>query len=256
MGVRIALCQIPANTGSVGTNLDRIMSTITQTKADIYVFPELFLTGYGTDYVPLKNDVEYALDKISLWCSENDIAIAVGSPAFVEGAIKNSLYFITQNKVVRYDKIYLAKFGIYCESMFVQGNKPAIAEFKGMKFGLSICYDLFFPEISRFYAMNGADVNICVAASAEPSKEYYEKIAPARSLENVMYTIFVNNIGKYGTTKMFGHSRLIGPLGNTISEADDREDIRCVYVDKEVIKNSRKIRRHMTDLRKDIDWKI
>lgn len=256
MGVRIALCQIPATTGSVGTNLDRIMSTITLTKADVYIFPELFLTGYGADYVPLRNDVEFALDKLSLWCSENDIAIVVGAPSYIDGAIRNSLYFITQDKTVRYDKMYLAKFGIYCECMFVQGSKPAMGEFKGMKFGLTVCYDLFFPEITRFYALNGADVNICIAASAEPSKEYFEKITSTRSLENVTYTIFVNNVGKFGNTKMFGHSRLIGPLGNTLSEADNTEDIRCVYVDKDVIKNSRKIRRHMTDLRKDIDWRL
>ncbi len=245
-----------SNTGDVGTNLDAVMNILNNTSADVYVFPELYITGYGADYRFLKDEVDVALDRMTLACCENDIAIAIGAPSYMEDSIRNSLYFITQNKRTRYDKLYLAKFGIYSEDAFEQGCRPAIAEFKNMKFGLSICYDIFFPEIFRFYALNGVDVNICASASAEPSREYFEKIAPARSLENVNYTIFINNIGKYGKTEMFGHSRLIGPLGDTISEADGKEDVRCVYVDKDVVENSRNIRRHLSDFRRDIDWNV
>jgi predicted amidohydrolase len=256
MSVKIAMCQVRSTVGDVGLNLDRILSTISQVNADVYVFPELFLTGYGADYGSLKEDVEMALNKLTLWCSEKDIAIAVGAPMYIKDTIRNSLYFVTQSSTIRYDKLYLAKFGIYSERVFRQGSRPVIAEFKGMRFGLSICYDIFFPEIFRFYAVNGADVNICISASAEPSREFFERVAPARSLENVIYTVFVNNVGAFGDTEFFGHSRLIGPIGNTVSEADEKECIKCVCVDGEVVRNARKIRTHMSDLRSDIDWHV
>ena len=115
---------------------------------------------------------------------------------------------------------------------------------------------MFFPEIYRCYATAGADVNICISASAETSKQFIERVLPARSLENVMYTIFVNNIGKYKETCFFGQSRLVGPLGNTLNEADQSDVVLCVYVDKAVIENAREERRHLADLRKDISWKI
>lgn len=256
MGVRIAICQVQSSIGNVGQNLDKILNVITQTKADVYIFPEMFLTGYGADYTSLEPEIQYAVDKISLWCIEMDIAIAYGTPTYCEKGVMDSLLFVTHSGTVQYNKIYLAKFGIYSEKELTPGDRPKIGTFKGMKFGLSICYDMFFPEIYRCYAIAGADVNICISASAETSKQFIERILPARSLENVMYTVFVNNIGKYKETRFFGKSRLVGPLGNTLNEADQSDVILCVYVDKAVIENAREERRHLADLRKDISWKI
>lgn len=254
MGVKIALCQVRPSVGEVGSNLKRIISVISQTAADVYIFPELFLTGYGAEYKDLEDDIQYAVDKLKIVCGEHDIAVATGVPSFDSDGMKNSLLFVTQNSIVRYDKLYPAKFGIYKEDMFSPGKRPAIAEFKGMKFGLSICYDLFFPEIFRHYAISGADATICISASADPSREYFERIAPARSLENVMYTIFVNNTGKCGNIRFFGRSRLMSPLGETISVMNDEDSVRCVYIDKAVVEHARKERRHLDDLRNDIDW--
>ena len=254
MGIRLALCQSRSSVGDVGSNLDRIMSIITQTKADVYVFPELFLCGYGAEYKSMECDIQYALDKIKIWCMENDIAVIVGAPSYDAFGMKNSLFFITQKETVRYDKLYLAKFGIYNEKEFIPGKRAMISEFKGMRFGLSICYDLFFPEIYRNYAMNGADVNICISGAAASSKPFFDRILPARSLENVIYTVFVNSIGEYNGNMFAGQSRLVGPLGNTLSETGDQDEVFCVYLDEDVVINARKDRHHLEDLREDIIW--
>jgi predicted amidohydrolase len=254
MGLKMAICQSKSAMGEVSTNLNRALSIISQTKADLYIFPELYLTGYGADYASLETDIQYALDKIRIRCMELDIAVAIGAPAYLPDGIRNSLYFITHEGTDRYDKLYLAKFGIYSEDAFVPGKIPVTSTFRDMKFGLSICYDVFFPEIYRNYAVSGADVNICISASAGPSREYLERILPARSLENVIYTVFVNNISDFGEQKFYGHSRLLGPLGNVLAETGDGEEIACVYVDRAVVDNARKERRHLADLRKDIHW--
>jgi len=254
MGIRMALCQTDSTTDDVGSNLNKIMSILSRVKADVYVFPELFLSGYLSDHGSLKDDIEYALDKIRLWCIELDISIVLGCPAYASGGVYNSLLFITPTETHRYDKIYLAKFGIYSEDRFMSGNRTVTCEFKGIRFGLSICYDLFFPEIYRDYALRGADVNICISAAAVTSRPFFERVLPARSLENVMYTVFVNNIGKYGDTSFAGGSRLVGPLGNTIGDVMEGEDIMCVYIDKDVVINARKERHHLDDLRNDIEW--
>lgn len=255
MGIRLALCQCEAAVGDVGANLDKIMSVISQTRSDVYIFPELFLTGYGADYAFLSDDVQYATDKIRLWCLEKDVAVLVGAPSYSSNGIKNSLFFITPTDTTRYDKLYLARFGVYNEKDFIKGDNPVLCSFKGMTFGLSICYDIFFPEIYRNYALSCSDINVCIAASASPSKPYYERILPARSLENLLYTVFVNSAGGSGDLGFYGSSRLVGPLGNTISELDDKEGILCVFVDKEVITNARKERRHLDDRRIDINWR-
>lgn len=254
MGLRLALCQYKAETDDVGANLNKIMTAISQTKSDVYIFPEMFLTGYGAEYTALSEEVQYAVDKIRLWCIEKDIAILVGAPTYYFDRVRNSLLFIAPQTVTVYDKLYLARFGLYNEKDFLRGDKPVTCSFKGMKFGLSICYDIFFPEIFRNYALSYADINICIGASATTSKSYFDRVLPARSLENVMYTVFVNSVGNSGGMEFYGASRLICPLGSTLSELGGEENILSVYVDRDVVTNARTIRRHLEDRRTDINW--
>jgi predicted amidohydrolase len=255
MGMRLALCQYQSATGDVGANQNTILSVISQTRSDVYIFPELFLTGQGADYKALAEDVQNSLDKIELWCMEKDIAVLVGAPSYGPNGIKNSLFFITSKEAVRYDKLFLARFGTRQDKDFTKGEKPMVCSFKGMTFGLSIGYDLFFPEIYRNYALSCADVNICISATVPTTKPYYERILPARSLENLMYTVFVNSVGCQGTVEFCGSSRLVGPLGDTLGEMGSEERALCVYVDKDVIANARKERGHLEDRRIDINWR-
>ncbi|MCL2145775.1 MAG: carbon-nitrogen hydrolase family protein [Methanomassiliicoccaceae archaeon] len=254
MGMRLALCQCQSAVGDVGANLNKIMATISQTRSDVYIFPELFLTGYGADYFALYEDVHFAIDKMKLWCMERDIAILVGAPSYFSTGVRNSLIFITPNDVARYDKLYPARFGASSEKEFTKGDRPMICTFRDMTFGLSICHDVFFPEIYRKYALSCADVNICAASSAVSSKPYFERILPARSLENLIYTVFVNSVGTAGDLRFYGSSKLIGPLGDTLADLGDDETAVCVYVDKDVVKNARKEKKHLEDRRIDIDW--
>ncbi|MDR3206122.1 MAG: hypothetical protein LBT41_03375 [Candidatus Methanoplasma sp.] len=66
MGLKIALCQAAAVQGDVGENLRRALSIISQIRADVYVFPELFLTGYGADCEGLEEDIRLAEEKMRL----------------------------------------------------------------------------------------------------------------------------------------------------------------------------------------------
>ncbi|MDR0309651.1 MAG: carbon-nitrogen hydrolase family protein [Candidatus Methanoplasma sp.] len=252
--MRLALCQYQAAIDDVGANLNKIMTAVSQTRSDVYIFPEMFLTGYGADYASASEDVQYAIDRMRLWCMEKDIAILVGAPSCRPTGTGNSMFFITPYDIIRYDKLYPARFGMCSESNFIRGDRPVLCSFRGMSFGLSIGYDVFFPEIYRNYALSCADVNICIAASVAPSKPYYERILPARSLENLVYTVFVNSVGEQRDRKFYGSSRLIGPLGDTLGELGGDEGVLCVYVDKDVIKNARKERRHLEDRRIDIKW--
>lgn len=254
MGIRLALCQYQSTVDDVGANLNKVMSVISQNRSDVYIFPELFLSGYGADYAALEEEIQYAIDRIKLWCMEKDIAIVIGTPAYCSKGITNSLLFITAGDITRYDKLYLARFGVYSEKEFIKGGNPMVCSFKGLTFGLSICYDIFFPEIYRNYALSCAEINICIGASATSSKKYFDRILPARSLENLVYTVFVNGVGTAGDLEFYGTSRLIGPLGDTLSELGAEEEALCVYVDRDVITNARKERRHLEDRRIDISW--
>ncbi|AGI48223.1 putative amidohydrolase [Thermoplasmatales archaeon BRNA1] len=187
------------DSGSPEDNLKRAEGAILQNEADLYVFPELFLSSYDTTtFNP--EDTPTAEKRLRLLCGERDCAVAIGAPVQWYNGVTDSLLFITPTETFRYDKIYLANFGIYNESAFEPGKSPAIVEWKGMKIGLEICYDVTFPELHRFYATHDCDIVIVSAASAEPSKKVLMNILPTRSVENTVYTVYVNSIGKFKDT--------------------------------------------------------
>lgn len=254
MGIRIAMCQL--HTGAdVDENLRKMEGAILQTKADLYVYPELCLTGYGNkDFDP--EAVVTAESRIRLLCNENDVAVAFGTAMQWYNGITNSALFVTPTDTYRYDKLYPANFGPYDERIYEKGRSPTIVEWKGMRIGIEICYDVMFPEIHRFYATQGAELVLCLSASGAPSEKYMMKVLPARSLENTVYTVYVNAVGEMSNgVPMFGKSVMFTPLGDVATSAeDDSEKVVVGYADDAVVKHAREVRHHLEDLRSDILW--
>ena len=254
MRLEIALCQLRPLFGNPEGNARTISDLTASDEADVLVFPECFLTGYGTDSAELGARVEEAVGCLERVCAENGKAIAVGTPLVTDRGITNSLLFITPERTVVYDKTHLARFGIYSEDGYMPGDGPAVAEYRGMTFGLSICYDVFFPEVLHCCSLMGSDVNLCVSASAVQSMPYFDRILPARALEDVTYLAFVNNTGTIDGLDMAGMSRALDPLGETVLKMDAEPEISRFVADTEVLAESRRVRHHLDDFRSDIEW--
>ncbi len=253
MEIKTALCQLAAG-DDYEENLRRLIETVDLNDADLYVFPELYLSSYGGDLPP--GFLGRAIDEIRDACRDNGCAVCVGAPAESDG-LRNSQFFITGDSVDRYDKIHLARFGIYAEDRFTQGSAPVMVEYMGMRIGIEVCYDIMFPEVHRAYAKAGADIVICAAASAGPSRPFMERIGPARSLENTVYTVFLNNIGSDGKGNTFwGGSCVYDPLGEKKAVLGADEGISVVTLSSGEIEAARKVRHHLEDIRRDVDWEI
>lgn len=254
MKADVALCQFVPDVGDVESNASRIVSCLESGDADMFIFPELFLTGYGADCGELRDSVETAISKISDKCRETDCAAVVGSPRYTNMGILNSLAFLSPDGDVWYDKAHLAKFGVYAEDGFIEGHGPTIGYYHGMGFGMCVCYDIFFPEILHGCSLNGSSVNICVAASAVQSKPFLDRVISARALENVTYLAYVNNVGPLNGLTMHGCSRALDPFGEEVCCCGTSESMAVFSVDTDEIDRMRGIRRHLSDFRKDIDW--
>lgn len=248
--VRAVLCQV-RSAHSVRENLEKIGDTVRSVKGDIYLFPEMFLSGYGAE-IPDDTVLDDALRELRSLSEETDSAIAVGMPRREDGKVFNSLPFVTPYNTRIYDKIHLANFGKYDESVFSPGGRPVIAEWKGMKFGLLVCYDIFFPELSRYYAVNGADAVLMASASATTSKQAMETMLPARSLENTVYTVFCNNIGPFGNGEFYGGSSVYSPSGRLLTGSSSGEEVTAADLDPDLISIARKERPHLRDRRTGI----
>ena len=92
---------------------------------------------------------------------------------------------------------------------FVVFDIPAVG-----RFGISICYDAWFPEVSRQLAWLGADIVLNLVKTTTPDRAQEVVLARANSIVNQTYTVSVNTAGPVG----FGHSIAVGPEGEVLDE--------------------------------------
>ncbi|MDH5267701.1 MAG: carbon-nitrogen hydrolase family protein, partial [Candidatus Bathyarchaeota archaeon] len=115
---------------------------------------------------------------------------------------------------------------------FRLGYQAPVFETEIGKLGLTICYDVFFPEISRLLRLKGAQLIICISASPARRRKFFEVLTTARAIENTVFLAYVNLVGVENGLQFWGGSRLIAPNGNIITQAKyDEEDLTTGNVD-------------------------
>ena len=131
--------------------------------------------------------------------------------------------------LARYDKIHLFDVDLpdgntYRESATVQpgGELPPVVEVPGLcRVGLSICYDVRFPELYRHLAGAGADVLMIPAAfTAFTGKDHWQVLLQARAIENTAYVVAPAQTGNHGGRRQtHGHALVIDPWGTVLADA-------------------------------------
>lgn len=124
---------------------------------------------------------------------------------------------------------------------FLSGNKPQLCQVDALTIGLSICYDLRFPELYRLYSMNGATVLSIPASFTKPTGEaHWKTLLQARAIENTCYVLAANQCG-IGASNVpsYGHSMIIDPWGKILAEAEEEETILYATIDLNKLKKYR-----------------
>lgn len=202
--------------GDVEKNIERAQQLIEDAeKADLYVLPEMWSTGFNTNPKDVAEDEQQskALAWMRQFATINDAAIC-GSLAIKadDGTYRNRHYFVTPENVVFYDKHHLFKHGN--ENLhFTAGEQPVIAAWHGMRFLLQTCYDLRFPVFSRYGRAGEYDAIIYVANWPASRQLAWDTLIRARAIENQCYVIAVNREGSDPVTHYNGGSAIIGPVG-------------------------------------------
>lgn len=129
----------------------------------------------------------------------------------------------------------------------VPGEEIVVADVDGHKVGLSICYDLRFPELYRQMALEGAEILLVPAAfTMFTGKDHWHVLLRARAIENQTYVLAAGQFGPHDpNAQCYGHSIVIDPWGTVIAEASDREGVVVADLDFEYL---RKIRKQLPSL--------
>lgn len=129
----------------------------------------------------------------------------------------------TYRKIHLFD-VQLGSAGSYAESDATSaGAEVAIAEVAGFKLGLSICYDLRFPELYRALSDRGAEVLLVPAAfTLHTGKDHWHVLLRARAIEAQAFVVAAAQYGSHpGNRQTYGHSLVVDPWGTVIAEAAD-----------------------------------
>mgnify|MGYP002515744688 CR=1 FL=1 len=192
-------------------------------KADVYILPEMFSTGFATQPEGVAEEfvdgTSSSLEWMKRMAAELDAAI-VGSIALKEDAGKfyNRLCFVRPDgECTFYDKYHLFTFGGE-HLRYTAGDARVVAEFRGFRFLLQICYDLRFPVFARNKVDAPYDAAIYVASWPTPRVEAWLSLLKARAIENQCYVCAVNRVGTDPYCHYSGGTQLIDPYGKIVAE--------------------------------------
>jgi len=232
-----------ANYEKVDKLTKEIMQKDKQTK--VIVLPELWTTGYTFDQMktlasPGGKDPANFLSKLS---KEYRVWFIGGSVlASISTGYVNRAQVINPNGslVATYDKVHL--FGLMNEDQFfVNGKKITLFDLDDITASCVICYDIRFCEFITKIALSKAKILFVSAEWPHPRLDHWRILLRARAIENQMYVIACNRVGKTGKTVFFGNSMIINPWGEIITEiCEEKEKTVIADIDLSIVEKIRK----------------
>lgn len=269
--ISVTLAQMDPNLENKELNLKKMQSWIERAareESDLIVFPEMSLTGYSLrDHVftlsePIPGDSVMKLEKIAM---ENNLYVIFGMPEMsdkLKGVIYNSAVLLgPQGYIGKYRKQFLPTHGPFEELRYFRpGPVPEVFETSIGTIGLQICFDAFLPEVSRFLAVEGADILVNISAAPAIGKAYsrwgrasFETVIPARAMENTVFFIYVNLVGIENNVLFCGGSEIAAPNGEQIAKTKyDDEDFLTVKLDLSKIEKTRRSFTFLTHIRPEL----
>ena len=254
--MKIAAIQLTSN-DDWRENLNMIELSIEEAVskgAELVVLPEnaLMFAGVKMRELAESTDQEFLLQRFSTLAKENEIYLVIGSHPSLKhkdgsvvdaGRVRQSclVYGPDGQLKARYDKIHLFDVmvadqnGQYLESKVIEPGEldPIVIDIEGVKLGLSICYDVRFPEMYRKLADLSADLVIVPAAFTYKTGEaHWHTLLKCRAIENQFYVLGVNQCGQHSSSReTYGNSVCYSPWGDCLGQLEHKPSVLVVDID-------------------------
>jgi predicted amidohydrolase len=247
--IRVACVQMTSRADKAA-NLEvaeRLVSQAAATGADVVVLPEKWNAIGDADTLRAAAeslDGGESVWAMGEWARGHGITLVGGSiTERREGREKlsnTSLVFDSDGGVVAtYRKIHLFDVEVggvtYRESEAEEpGDEPVVAHVEGWGIGLSVCYDVRFPELYRILALEGAELVTVPAHFTTPTgKDHWHVLLRARAIENQCYLAAAAQVGETLPGKpAYGRSLIADPWGLVVAQAPDEETVIAAELDR------------------------
>lgn len=220
--MRVGIIQNTPEFGEHQRNLDAVERQMADHEADLWILPELFASGYlFLDREELRTAAEplgsgLVQDRLLHWARERDAAFCAGWAEIDGDKIYNAASLIApEGRLAHYRKLHL--FHTEKEIFDPGDTTPPVAEWRGVRCGIMVCFDWRFPETARSLALAGADLIL------HPSNLVLKVCPPAmvtRALENGIFAFTANRGGQdeRGGQKLVFHcgSQAVAPDGEVL----------------------------------------
>lgn len=221
----------------------------------LVLFPELWGSGYDLEnFANLASPIDAGLFlRMSALAKEYHLYVAGSLLESDQGGLYNTLALYSPDGSLAgsYRKVHL--FGLMTENKWLcAGHRLAMAQSPWGPVGLSICYDLRFPELYRRYATQGAVITLIPAEWPAQRITHWQTLLRARAIEDLMVVAAANRVGTTPTDTFGGASAIIDPWGKTIIEGTQAEALLTGEVDLDLVGRVRRKLSVLEDQRPDI----
>lgn len=246
MKIKISIAQLNLELGNFQKNVDKVLYLIDSldTYPDhLLLLPELWSTGFTPKLAEAATFNAQLLQPLRQIATKRSISIAGSFVVQCEdGNYQNRLLLINpgQTQEVGYSKIHLIE-SMNEKKWFTPGKELTMARLFNVEFGFAICYDLRFPELFRRLNQNGALVYLIPAQWPQKRVSQFQKLLPARAIENQAIFIATNTVGMIGRTEFGGESMVVDQFGDVVLSANKSVDvILSTMIDTDPVINWRK----------------
>lgn len=238
--LRIAIAQMDVKAGDRAANFRQVEEMLRGgwTPSDdptVVLLPEIWDVGYVLEEAEKYGDrnEEQAAAFLGRLARQYGCWFAGGSVLALtdRGAFNRAMVIDPQGGyIARYDKAHL--IAVMDEDKYLQaGDWRTHAHIAGVDFGLSICYDIRYPEWQRLYVVEGAQALLFSAEWPKSRVEHWQIMLRSRAIENMCYAIGCNRVGTTGNTTFGGHSMAIDPWGEILCDCGEEQGLAFVQID-------------------------
>ncbi|HEU0230515.1 MAG TPA: NAD+ synthase [Burkholderiaceae bacterium] len=224
--VRIGLAQINTAVGNLPANAARILDAArwaSEHRADALLTPELGLTGYPAEDLLIRPAfIDRQLDVLDRLRGDlarfRGLHVIVGHVRRDGNRLYNSASVMADGRVVAtYDKHELPNYAVFDEKRyFAPGAKPAVFDLRGLKCGVGICEDTWFPDSPAKAAARDAKVWLVLNASPFTLAKQDERIRQAATNAQGMATVYLNKVGGQDELVFDGASFVLDARGRVV----------------------------------------